>query len=72
MKVKVDFDLCEANAVCMDVAPEVFRVDDDDNLHILVKGASDDVSGELPAELQDKVKEAVRLCPRQALAIVKE
>lgn len=71
MKVKVDFDLCEANAVCMDVAPEVFKVDDDDNLHLLVQGASDDVSGELPPDLQDKVKEAVRLCPRQALAIVK-
>jgi ferredoxin len=72
MKVKVDFDLCEANAVCMDVAPEVFKVDDDDNLHLLIKGASDDVSGELPEHLQDKVKEAVRLCPRQALAIVEE
>lgn len=72
MKVKVDFDLCEANAVCMDVAPEVFKVDDDDNLHLLVKGESDEVSGELPESQHDKVKEAVRLCPRQALAIVKE
>jgi ferredoxin len=72
MKVKVDFDLCEANAVCMDVAPEVFKVDDDDNLHILVKGSGDDVSGEIPAALRDKVKEAVRLCPRQALSIPKD
>lgn len=72
MKVKVDYDLCEANAVCMDVAPEVFKVDDEDNLHILVEGAQDDVSGELPSELHDKVKEAVRLCPRQALSLVKE
>jgi len=24
MKVVVDFDLCEANAVCVDQAPEVF------------------------------------------------
>jgi len=69
MKVKVDFDLCEANAVCMDVAPEVFRVDDDDNLHLLVKGPSDDLSGEISPDLQTKVKEAVRLCPRQALSI---
>jgi ferredoxin len=69
MKVKVDFDLCEANAVCMDVAPEVFKVDDEDNLHLLVKGASDDVSGDIPAHLETKIKEAVRLCPRQALSI---
>jgi ferredoxin len=69
MKVKVDFDLCEANAVCMDVAPEVFQVDDQDNLHLLVKGRSDDVSGDIPSHLEAKIKEAVRLCPRQALSI---
>ena len=34
MKIAVDYDLCEANAVCMRKAPEVFRVDDDDNLDI--------------------------------------
>ena len=72
MKVKVDFDLCEANAVCMDTAPELFSVDDDDNLHLLVKGASDEVSGEISADLQAKLKESVRLCPRQALSIIDE
>ncbi len=35
MKIVVDYDLCEANAVCMEQAPEVFKVDDEDNLHIL-------------------------------------
>ena len=34
-KVVVDFDLCEANAVCMGIAPEVFEVADDDVLHVL-------------------------------------
>ena len=72
MKVKVDFDLCEANAVCMDVAPELFKVDDDDNLHLLVKGASDDVSGDIAPDHQTKLKESVRLCPRQALSIIDE
>ena len=61
MKVIVDYDLCEANAVCMDVCPEVFKVDEDDNLHILM----DDI----PEDLRSKVEEAVRLCPRQALRI---
>jgi ferredoxin len=61
MKVVVDFDLCEANAVCMDICPEVFKVDDDDFLHILI---------EEPGEhLRAKVEEAVRLCPRQAISI---
>jgi ferredoxin len=61
MKVVVDFDLCESNAVCMDVAPEVFRVDDNDMLHILMESP--------PEALRKKVEEAVRLCPRQAISI---
>lgn len=61
MKVVVDFDLCEANALCMKAAPEVFKVDDDDMLEVL---------DESPDEgLRAKVEEAVRLCPRQAIAI---
>lgn len=61
MKVVVDFDLCESNAVCMDVAPEVFKVDDDDMLHILMENPSED--------LRAKVEESVRLCPRQAIKL---
>lgn len=61
MKVVVDFDLCESNAVCMDVCPEVFKVDDNDELQILME--------EPPADLRSKVEEAVRLCPRQAISI---
>ncbi len=61
MKVVVDFDLCESNAVCMDVAPEVFKVDDEDMLHILQEHP--------PEALRKKVEEAVRLCPRQAIKI---
>jgi ferredoxin len=61
MKVVVDFDLCEANAVCMDVCPEVFRVEEDDTLTVLIE--------EPPESLRSKVEEAVRLCPRQAISL---
>jgi ferredoxin len=61
MRVVVDWDLCESNAVCMAVAPEVFEVDDDDNLNLLQE--------EPPEELRAKVEEAVRRCPKQALAL---
>ena len=61
MKVVVDYDLCEANALCMDCAPEVFRVEDDDTLTVLIE--------DIPDELRGKVEEAVRLCPRQAIAL---
>jgi ferredoxin len=63
MKVIVDFDLCEANAVCMDVAPEIFKLDDEDMLHILIESP--------PEPLRKKLEEAVRLCPRQAISIGK-
>ena len=61
MRVVVDYDLCESNAVCMAVAPEVFEVDDDDNLNLLQE--------EPPEGLRPKVEEAVRRCPKQALSI---
>ena len=59
MKIIVDTDLCEANAVCMGGCPEVFRVEEDDTLTILMQ--------EIPERLRPQIEEAVRLCPRQAL-----
>ena len=61
MKILVDYDLCEANAVCMEQAPEVFKVDEKDELHILVDNP--------PESLREKIESAVRLCPRQALSL---
>ncbi|MCQ3971657.1 ferredoxin, partial [Klebsiella pneumoniae] len=54
-KVVVDFDLCESNAICMGVAPEVFEVRDDDFLYVLQEHPAD--------ELRPQVEEAVRRCP---------
>ena len=61
MKIMVDFDLCEANAVCVGQCQEVFRVNDDDTLTILM--------ADVPERLRAQVEDAVRLCPRQALRI---
>jgi ferredoxin len=61
MKVVVNFDLCESNAVCMGVAPEVFEVRDDDFLYVLQEEPGE--------ELRDKVVEAARRCPKQAIAV---
>jgi ferredoxin len=61
MKVIVDWDLCEANAVCMKVCPEVFELQEDDTL--LIKDENP------PESLRAKVEEAVRRCPRQAISI---
>jgi len=61
-QVVVDYGLCEANAICMGINAEVFLVDDDDNLFIL--------KPDITSETERDVAEAVRRCPRQALAIV--
>ena len=63
-RVVVDFDLCESNAICMQVAPEVFEVRDDDFLYVLNETPGDD--------LRPKVEEAVQRCPKQAIAIAED
>ncbi len=65
MRVVVDRDSCESNALCMAAAPEVFEVRDDDVLYLLIEG-------EIPEELRAKVSEAVRVCPKQALTLVED
>ena len=61
MKIIVDYDRCEANAICMLVCPEVFEVREDDCLYLTT---------ETPDEkLRAKVEEAVRRCPRQAISL---
>lgn len=61
MKVKVDFDLCASNAVCMSIAPEIFEVRDDGYLYILNENPG--------PELEEKLRQAVNGCPTGAISI---
>ncbi|MCU1455620.1 MAG: subB [Acidimicrobiales bacterium] len=61
MRVVVDYDLCESNAVCVGAAPEVFEVREDDFLYVL--------QDEPDETLRAKVEDAVRRCPKQAIKI---
>lgn len=63
-RVVVDFDSCESNAICMQAAPEVFEVRDDDFLYILNETPGD--------ELRAKVVDAVQRCPKQAITIAED
>ena len=63
-RVVVDFDLCESNAICMGIAPEVFEVRDDDFLYILDETP--------PDSMREKIEESVRRCPKQAISIADE
>jgi ferredoxin len=62
MRVIVDFDLCESNALCMAAAPEVFEVRDDDFLYVLQE--------EPPESLREQVVTAARSCPKVAITVV--
>jgi ferredoxin len=62
MRIDVDWDLCESNAVCMGILPDVFQVGEDDMLTVL--------NPEVTAKNEALVREAVRQCPRQAISIV--
>ena len=61
MKIVVNWSLCEGNGNCEAVAPELFALNDEDELEIL---------NETPAEeLREKAEAAVRSCPKNALSI---
>ena len=61
MHVEVDYDLCESHGRCVEAAPEIFEIRDDDLMYIL-----DEQPGE---EHRAAVERAVANCPRQALRL---
>ncbi|WP_284741143.1 ferredoxin [Amycolatopsis sp. RTGN1] len=61
MEIGVDRSLCEANAVCVGFAPDVFDLDDDEELVIQ--------SGPVPEGRIEQVTDAVKGCPKNALFI---
>ncbi|MBM4265147.1 MAG: ferredoxin [Deltaproteobacteria bacterium] len=61
MKIVVDFDKCNSNAVCQVAAPEVFEVREDNFLYILDENP--------PEGLRAKVEAAVRGCPTKAISL---
>jgi ferredoxin len=59
LRLFVDPDECEANAVCVGIAPDMFELDDDDTLHVLVdRPTGDDI---------ERARQAVDSCPKRAL-----
>ncbi len=60
MKVKIDADLCTACALCSDSVPEVFKTGDE---------VAEVIVDEVPAELEDAVREAAEDCPVEAIII---
>lgn len=59
-RVSVDARMCEAHALCVEIAPEIFDLTDDD------VATCDENPPDL---LLPKARAAVDACPRQAISI---
>jgi ferredoxin len=59
MRVEVDRDRCEGNAVCVGIAPDLFELDDEDYAVVKVD--------QVPADLEDAAEQSIAECPRAAL-----
>jgi ferredoxin len=64
VRVVVDFDRCASNAVCMSILPEIFEVRDDGYLYVLDENP--------PDSMREKLEEAVRSCPTQAISLAED
>ncbi|WP_166906701.1 ferredoxin [Mycobacterium sp. DL440] len=63
-RVHVDVGLCEGHALCIQLAPEVFDLSDDE-----VAGATQP-DRQWDQDTWDNVKSAVDACPRQAISLL--
>jgi ferredoxin len=61
MKASVNADLCQGHARCWDICPEVFDLDDE--------GHSVVIQPDVPADVEDKAREAARNCPERAITL---
>ncbi|MBO0680939.1 ferredoxin [Mycolicibacterium sp. S2-37] len=59
MRVEVDRDRCEGNAVCVGIAPDIFDLDDDDYAVV--------TADPVPAGQEDLAEQSIAECPRAAL-----
>jgi ferredoxin len=64
MRIIVDIDLCQGHAQCEDAAPDIFQVDDNGLLTVLVESPDESARA--------RVEDAVRRCPAEALQIVED
>ncbi|TPG31990.1 ferredoxin [Mycolicibacterium hodleri] len=59
MRVEVDRDRCEGNAVCVGIAPDLFDLDDED--YAVTK------ADPVPADQEGLAEQSIAECPRAAL-----
>lgn len=60
MRVVVDRDRCEGNAICVNIAPDIFALDDDEYATVIVDP--------VPVDREALADKAIAECPRAALS----
>ncbi len=60
MRVEVDLDRCEGNAICVGIAPDLFQLDEDEYAVVTVDP--------IPADKEELALQAIADCPRAALS----
>lgn len=63
MKISYNPYACQGHARCVDIAPELFALDNE-GLAILL------IDGDLPGELEQKARQVVPRCPEFAIEII--
>jgi ferredoxin len=62
VKVRVDQQRCQGHTLCAMIAPQSFELSE-------IDGHSSPVGESIPADQQDRVREAVHSCPERAISI---
>lgn len=62
MRVEVDQELCISCGTCIDLCPDVFKWNDEDK--------ATGIAGEMPAAMEEQVREAIESCPTEAISEV--
>lgn len=60
MRLRIDMTACEGRGLCAEVLPELISLDD---------FGFPIIGSQVPAQLEEHAREAVRLCPRLALLL---
>jgi ferredoxin len=64
MKITKDVSRCVSMGVCCSLVPEVFEIRDDGMMHI--------TDGRDDPKLLERITQAVKNCPQEALSITKD
>nr|WP_090340392.1 ferredoxin [Mycolicibacterium malmesburyense]CRL69546.1 ferredoxin [Mycolicibacterium malmesburyense] len=62
MKVHVDSTRCQGHTLCAMIAPDMFELSE-------VDGSSSAVTEVVPADQEERVREAAQSCPEQAIVL---